>query len=248
MEKEWFENENFWQDYAPVMFDETHWAEAHGVAKAVCEFARLSEKAKILDAGCGPGRISVELALLGMDVTGVDIIQSELDAALETANAEGVELTLKKADLRTFCEPEKYDAAVNLYTSFGYCDSEDEDLEILKNIFASLKKGGTFVLETTSRETAILNFTAGEEFYRSSIKVITEFSVEGAWEGLDSKWTLILPDGKKIVHEFVQRLYSAAELKKKLLQIGYSSAEVYGGYDKRPYDQNAATMVIIARK
>lgn len=248
MAKEWFENENFWQDYAPVMFDEVRWAEAPGVAKAVCGFAGLSRGAKILDAGCGPGRISVELALLGMNVTGVDIIQSELDAASETAKDEGVFVELKNADLRTFSEKEKYDMAVNLYTSFGYCDTEEEDTKILENIFSSIKKGGTFVLETTSRETAIINFTSGEEFYRGDIKVITDFSVKGAWEGLDSKWTLILPDGKKIVHDFVQRLYSAAELKKKLLQMGYTSAEVYGGYDKRPYDQNAVTMVIVAKK
>lgn len=248
MQKEWFENENFWQDYAPVMFDESHWAEAHGVAQAVCSYAGLSKGAKILDAGCGPGRISVELALLGMDVTGVDIIQSELDAAEESAKDEGVSLTLKKADLRTFVEKEKYDLAVNLYTSFGYCDTKEDDILILKNIYESLKQGGYFVIETTSRESAILNFTSGEEFYKSGIKVNTDFSVKGLWEGLDSKWTLTLPDGKVIRHEFVQRLYSAAELKEILLSLGYSSVEGYGGYDKRPYNQNAATMVLIAKK
>lgn len=37
-----------------------------------------------------------------MDVTGIDLIQSELDAAKESAEDEGVKLELVKADLRTF--------------------------------------------------------------------------------------------------------------------------------------------------
>lgn len=248
MDGEWFEDENFWQDYAPVMFDESHWAEAPGVAEAVCNFAGLKKGNSILDAGCGPGRVSVEFALLGLDVTGIDIIQSELDAAKETADAEGVSLKLVKADLRSFNETEKYDCAVNLYTSFGYCDTEAEDTLILKNIFNSVKKGGTFILETVSRETAIINFTKGEEFDRSGIKVITDFGVVGAWEGLRSNWSLILPDGKHIKHEFVQRLYSAPELRKTLLGIGYKTVEIYGGYSKHPYDQTAATMVLVCKK
>lgn len=245
---EWFEDPNFWQDYAPVMFDETRWAEAPGVAQAVMDFAGLKTGAKILDAGCGPGRISVELALLGADVTGVDIIQSELDAAAETAEDEGVKLNLINADLRTFRSEEKFDCAVNLYTSFGYCDTEDEDTEILKRIYECVKDGGTFMLETVSRETAIINFTKGEEFDRSGIKVITDFGVVGAWEGLRSNWRLVLPDGKHIKHEFVQRLYSAPELKKRLLSMGYKSVEIYGGYGKQPYDHTAATMLLVCKK
>lgn len=248
MKKEWFENENFWQDYAPVMFNQVRWAEAPGVAKAVVNLAGLKKGNSILDAGCGPGRISVELALLGLDVTGVDIIQSELDAASESAQDEGVELNLIKADLRTFKSPEKYDCAVNLYTSFGYCDTEEEDLKILKNVYECVRDGGYFILELTSRETAIINFTKGEEFDCSGIKVKTEFQIAGAWEGLRSNWKLFLPDGKVIEHEFVQRLYSAAELRKQLLEIGYKSVEVYGGYEKQLYDESAATMLLLCKK
>ena len=54
----------------------------------------------VLDAGCGPGRITISLAALGMDVTGVDIIQSELNAAQESADDEGLHITLVKKDLR----------------------------------------------------------------------------------------------------------------------------------------------------
>jgi cyclopropane fatty-acyl-phospholipid synthase-like methyltransferase len=247
--QEWFENEDFWKNYGPIMFDSQRWAEAPTVAEDVCKIAGLGRGNSILDAGCGPGRISIELALRGLSVTGVDLIQSELDAAAETASDENVSLNLIKADLRTFTTDKKYDAAVNLYTSFGYCATIEEDVQILKHIADAIKPNGWFILECTSRETAVQYFTPGEWFERAGKTVLTEFSVSGAWEGLRSRWILIdTTTGARIEHEFVQRLYSAPELRRILLGVGFSSAEVYGDFDFSPYNENARTMVIVARK
>ncbi|MBP5520145.1 MAG: class I SAM-dependent methyltransferase [Treponema sp.] len=254
---EWFESENFWTQYAPIMFDDARWQEAPSVAAYVKEIAKLKNGSTVLDAGCGLGRISVELAALGLDVTGVDIIQSELDAARESAEAEGVPLKLLKQDLRTFNSPQKFDCVINLYTSFGYCDSIEEDLQILRNICESVKKGGTFIMECTSREIAVRYWTSGEEFERAGYKVVTHFEVVGAWEGLSSRWTLYPletdlsknPDTKPCAdHCFVQRLYPADFLREKLKEFGFSNAKVYGDFDFSPYDENARTMVLIAQK
>ena len=254
---QWFESENFWTQFAPIMFDDARWAEAPTVAQYVKDIAKLAPGSKVLDAGCGLGRISVELAALDLDVTGVDIIQSELDAAQDSALAEGVELTLVNHDLRTFHVPNQFDCAVNLYTSFGYCDTIDEDMQILRNIAESVKPGGTFIMECTSRETAILYWTPGEEFERAGYKVVTHFEVTGAWEGLKSQWTLYPADAdlKKtsapqpvVDHTFIQRLYPATFLRNKLMEFGFSKAEVYGDFDFSPYNENARTMVLIGRK
>ncbi|MBP5436849.1 MAG: class I SAM-dependent methyltransferase [Treponema sp.] len=248
--KQWFENESFWLNYAPIMFDEAHWAEAHGIAESCCKIAGLKKGSRVLDACCALGRISVELALCGMDVTGVDITEPFLVAAKESTDAEGVPLEVVNADMRTFSVPaeKKFDAAVNIYNSFGYCDSIEEDMQIIQSVFDSLKKGGTFILECISRETAVRWFTEGEWFERAGKTVLTKFTVDGAWEGLRSKWILLDPDGSRMEHEFVQRLYSAPQLRDLLLQNGFSSAEVYGGFDLSPYDYNAKTMVIVAKK
>ena len=245
---EWFEKENFWITFAPIMFDDARWAEAPDVAEYVQKIAGLNQGDSVLDAGCGLGRISVELALLGLDVTGVDIIQAELDAARESAAAEGVPLNLVQVDLRNFKSDKKFDCAVNLYTSFGYCDTIEEDMMILKSIAGALKAGGTFIMECTSRESAIKYWTPGEDFDRAGWHVHTEFGVTGAWEGLRSKWVLTDDNGKKIEHEFVQRLYSASDLCARLLECGFSSAQVYGDFDLSPYDENLRTMIIVAKK
>ncbi len=247
-EKEWFEDESFWKNYSPIMFDTKRWAEAPTIADDICKIAGLSKDASILDAGCGPGRISVELAARGCLVTGVDLMQSELDAATESATAEGVKLELICADLRNFKSEKKFDTAINIYTSFGYCDTIEEDFQILKNISTAVKPDGWFIMECLSREIAVKYFTEGEWFERAGMTVLTKFSVEGAWEGLRSKWTLINSSGNRIEHEHIQRLYSAVELKRLILSAGFSSAEIYGDFDFSPYNQKARTMVIVGRK
>ena len=109
---QWFENENFWLNYGPIMFEPQRWAEAPNVAEAICNIAGLSSGNSIMDAGCGPGRVSLELALKGLDVTGVDIIQPFLDAAKESAEDEEVNINLVNADLRYYNSEKKFDAVV----------------------------------------------------------------------------------------------------------------------------------------
>lgn len=245
---QWFEKENFWITFAPIMFDDARWAEAPDVAEYVQKIAGLKSGDSVLDAGCGLGRISVELAALGLDVTGVDIIQAELDAAKESAVAEGVPLKLINADLRSFTSKTKFDCVVNLYTSFGYCDTIQEDMKILNSIYAALRNGGTFIIECTSRESAVKYFTKGEKFDRAGFHVTTDFGVVGDWEGLRSHWIIDDGKGKHVEHEFVQRLYSAPDLCEKLRNIGFSSAQAYGDFDLSPYDENLRTMIIVAKK
>lgn len=248
-EKQWFENEEFWNNYGPIMFDSVKWAEAPAIAEKLCVIAGLKKGSTVLDAGCGPGRISVELAKLGMEVTGVDLIKSELEAAKDSAEAEEVPLKLIQADLRQFTAETKFDCVLNLYTSFGYCDTIEEDVQILQKIYSNLRDDGFFILENLSRETAILYFTEGEWFQRAGKTVLTQFTVEGAWEGLRSKWILIdEKTNERIEHEFVQRLYSGIELKRILTGIGFKSVEIYGDFDFSPYNEKARTMVIVARK
>ena len=251
---DWFENESFWAQYSPVLFDTQRWAEAPTVAEGVLRIVGAPLDGKkgtgplLLDAGCGPGRIAVELAMRGARVTGVDLIRPFLSAAQESAQDEGVDLDLEQADLRSFVRPEFFDVAVSLYTSFGYCESIEEDAQILRNIAASLKPDGWFILEMIGREIAVRDFTEGEWFERGGFTVLTEFSVVGAWEGLRSRWMLIDENGSKIDHVFIQRLYSALELKQLMILSGFSSVEIYGDFDFSPYNEKARTLFRVAPK
>jgi 2-polyprenyl-3-methyl-5-hydroxy-6-metoxy-1,4-benzoquinol methylase len=66
-------------------------ADVHGEAS----FVRAFEPVSVLDAGCGTGRVAVELARHGIDVVGVDVDRSMLD----TARRLGASVTWVEADL-----------------------------------------------------------------------------------------------------------------------------------------------------
>jgi SAM-dependent methyltransferase len=77
--------------------------DVHGEAAFVADL--LPAPARILDAGCGTGRIAVRLDELGYDVVGVDV-----DAAmLDVARAEAPALDWRQADLATFDLGETFD-------------------------------------------------------------------------------------------------------------------------------------------
>jgi SAM-dependent methyltransferase len=243
--REWFEDEEFWTAYAPVMFDEARWAEVTAVVDAIEALVGLAPGAAVLDACCGPGRHSLELASRGYEVTGVDITEAYLAAARESA-AGMANARFLRADIRELALPPSFDLALNLYTSFGYFADPAEDLAALRRLRAALKPGGALVLETNGKETAVRDFTRGESFEREGWEIRTEFEVVGPWEGLRNRW-VATRDGKTEDRSFVIRLYSGTELRAALLEAGFAEASVYGGLDGSPYDEAAKSLVALAR-
>jgi SAM-dependent methyltransferase len=85
-------------------------ADGHDVHGEAALVAELAPGPRVLDAGCGTGRVAIELDRRGLDVVGVD-----LDAAmLATARANAPQLRWHQADLATFELPDEapFDAAV----------------------------------------------------------------------------------------------------------------------------------------
>src|SRR6187200_1776741 len=82
----------------------------------------LREGDEILDVPCGHGRIANRLAERGARVTGLDADTFFLDHARADAAARGVEVDYLHGDMRELPWTERFDAAVNWFTSFGYFD------------------------------------------------------------------------------------------------------------------------------
>jgi SAM-dependent methyltransferase len=245
----WFEDETFWESFAPIMFSGERWAEVPSVVDGVI---RLSGKDPsrsplgALDLCCGTGRIALELVRRGFRTTGVDLSLSYLDAARESARAENLNVELVREDVRSFRRPCSFDLALNLYISFGYFDDAADDLLFAANARSSLTSGGVFIIETLGKELAVRDFTEGEWFEREGYTVLTEFECADSWAGLRNRW-ILLKDGKRIERSFVQRLYSATELRSLLLTAGFGSVELYGDWDGSPYDQKARMLIALGR-
>jgi len=266
---EWFNDEDFWKTYAPVIFDEKHWAEVPEVTDSVERLSGLklckgtaSYQPRVLDICCGMGRITSELARRGWKATGVDITESFLETAREDAAYENLDIEYVLADTRSFKRPLYFDTAIDLYISFGYFENQADDLLVTRNVFESLKDGGCFIIETLGKEIAVRDFTPGEEFERAGFTVITEYEAEDSWAGLKNRWVLVrsspgnlqgnlprnMPAPARIEKTFTQRLYAATELRALLFEAGFAAVELYGGWDERPYDQNAVVLIAVGRK
>src|SRR5271169_1210431 len=78
--------------------------DVHGEAALVLSFHPKS----VLDAGCGTGRVAIELARRGLEVVGVDVDES----MIAEARRLDPELTWVRADLATLALGRRFDAVV----------------------------------------------------------------------------------------------------------------------------------------
>lgn len=242
----WFSDDGFWTDYAPLLFGGDRWGEAPAVVDAILALSGAPAGTPALDMCCGPGRHALELASRGHPVVGVDITEPYLAAARDSAEAMGLTAEFIRADAREWSRPGAFGLAVNLFTSFGYFGTRAEDEAMLARVAESLVPGGALVMEMVGKETAARDFIEGEWFERDGKLVLTEFQVVGAWEGLRNRWVIV--DGERRVdRSWVQRLYSATELRDSLTAAGFASVDLYGSWDGSPYDQKAERLVAVAR-
>ena len=96
--------------------------------------------ASVLDAGCGTGRLSIELARRGVDVVGVDLD----DDMLAYARRRAPELTWVHADLATVDVGRAFDAVVMAGNVMVFCRPDDR-ASIVNNLTAHVAPGGVLV-------------------------------------------------------------------------------------------------------
>ena len=54
--------------------------------------------------------------------------------------------------MRSFCRPEAFDVVLNMYSSLGYFEDIEEDKQVLKNIYRSLKNKGKLLIDLMGKE------------------------------------------------------------------------------------------------
>jgi SAM-dependent methyltransferase len=111
----------------------------------VRRWAPLIPRGKVLDLGCGSGRDAIYLAMLGHEVTAIDVLPDALEMAERLAARMGVSIRTLEMDLRKETPPldEQFDAI--LMVRFLRRD-------LFPWIAERLRPGGFFLLETFTRE------------------------------------------------------------------------------------------------
>ncbi len=244
---EWYENEQFWRDLYPYMFPKERIRNALEEVEKILGMVDMKE-GHVLDMATGPGRHAVRFAKKGFTVTGVDKSPFLLEHARALAKEEEAVVEWVEADMREFCRKDTFDLALNLFSSFGFFDNEEEDFLVLQNLFASLRKGGIIVMDTVGKEILARNFKQTiSHRYEDGALLVNRHEIVDEWRRIRNEWVLV-KDGDVREYTFHFRCYSAKELLMLLERAGFRQTEVFGSLDMSPYDEKAKRLVVTARK
>lgn len=245
--KEWFDDESFWRELYPFMFSESRFRQAEGEVDRALALARPRGRSA-LDLCCGPGRCSIALARRGFAVTGVDRTSFLLDKARARARRSGVRVEWVRADMRDFVRPRAFDVALSMFTSFGYFADKEEDVGVLRNVLASLKPGGAFVIDVAGKEFVARFFqSTTSEALPDGTTLVQRHEILDDWTRVGNEWTLVRR-GRARTFRFHHTIYSGQELRDRLARAGFAATRLYGSLDAEPYGPESRRLVAVARR
>jgi SAM-dependent methyltransferase len=218
--------------------------EEDAAKQAACVVRELALKPgeRLLDLCCGTGRHARELQARGVRLAGLDLDLASLQrAGVPCARADMRSLPLRSASL---------DAAANLFSSFGYLESDAEDERVLAELSRVLRPGGRLFLDLLNREHALSGFVDTQQRVAGDGTLVVE---RRSWDALASRLTvsfLLVPtegaQRESVGHSL--RLYTLTEIARMLARRQLAVERVLGGFGGEPYGLETPRMILIARR
>ena len=244
----WYSEDAFWHLFEPVLFSPQRITRAVEEVDSLARLLPIESRASILDLCCGIGRHSLDLARRGCDVTGIDRTVAYIEKAREAAAQAGLGAAFAVADMRDYCEPGRFDIVVNLFGSFGYFEDPENDCRVAANVYASLRPGGQFLIETMGKEILARGFQANDwEEREDGLLLLSEKRVTQNWSRVETRW-IAIRGTQRAEYRVTVRSYSAVELSSLLAECGFAELHVYGSLDGIEYNQEAQRLAVLGRK
>jgi SAM-dependent methyltransferase len=239
---EWFAS---WFDspFYPMLYKHRDEAEAQEALSNLHRYLNLRADATVLDLCCGQGRHSRTLHKLGYQVVGIDLSASAISHAQLHAQA-GQRFEVQ--DMRNFELTERFDAVFNLFTSFGYFDSDAENIRVLNRIAQHLKPNGILILDYLNAVSLLNQQIQLTEQWIEGVLFRTEKKIEGK-----SVIKLIEVIDQETTHSFSERvqLITLDDFMQMLESCGFATEKVFGNYQLEDYrPQESPRCLIIASK
>jgi SAM-dependent methyltransferase len=103
---------------------------------------------RVLDAGCGYGRIALPLARLGYRIDGIDLSPEMVEAARLAAQEESLEVGFTLGSMTKLpLEDAAFDAVICLWSAFNELLDGSEQLAAVKEMRRVLVQGGLLLIE-----------------------------------------------------------------------------------------------------
>lgn len=198
---------------------------------------------RALVLGAGPGTHDEVLVQEGYRVVNVDI--EPFVAWLGKRNTGGIPVDWVIADAYRPLgfAPESFDMALCL-SAFGLSWSDDDHINLLRNLSRLLRPGSPFVLETANGEFWLQRSDAQVERMGQEIRAILRVRVPQFRRGLDLV-ALAKHDGSLLILEHHTRYYTVDELIPLLNREGLRVVAVYGDLEGSGFHAESRSIVLV---
>lgn len=242
LESDWYKTW-FNTPYYDLLYQHHNDAEAREFIDRMLEVLRPAPNSRVLDLACGKGRHARYLAGKGLDVTGIDLSVNSIEAA---RHFEHEHLAFYSHDMRKPFRANYFHYVFNFFTSFGYFQTERDDLRTLQMVHSSLVPGGIFVLDFFNSAQVRAQLPKKEVVQRAGIDFVVWKRVDG---NRVKKSIQFQADGHAWEFEENVRLFTFSELQALLESAQLQLEHLFGNYQLEPFDEaNSPRLILIARK
>ncbi|MGP3788305.1 class I SAM-dependent methyltransferase [Paenibacillus sp. 1A_MP2] len=241
---EWYEN-SFGEDYL-LVYKHRDSRGARNEIDQMISWLELSPEAKILDLCCGMGRHSLALQEAGYVVTGLDLSEALLREARKQDGAEAINWL--RGDMRALPLEGGFDAVVNLFTSFGYFEEDDDHVQVLREICRVLKPGGKFVIDFLNPEFVVRHLVPHSVRNDGIFQIEEIRKIEDGYVKKQINISNKIDNTSRQYHERV-KLYSFDKFVELINNAGLQVDAVYGSYNKCNYSAfDSSRMILQGRR
>jgi SAM-dependent methyltransferase len=208
----------------------------------------LPSGSRILDAPCGQGRHAHLLAEAGFDVDGLDYSVNLLARARRRGT--GSTLRYTRGDMRKLPArwTGRFDAVLNLFTSFGFFAEPADDRRVIAEFARVLAPGGVLVWHAGNRDGVMARFLHRDWWQTTDGTIIAH---ERTFDGLSGVLTVHSvwrgPSGQG-TREHRIRLYTPTRLAELCADAGLIVEQAFEAFTERPLTRRSSEILLVARK
>ena len=233
---DWFE-EYFGEEYL-LLYPHRDAEDAERLVALLCERVGLRPGWRVLDVACGSGRHGAAFRARGAVVIGLDLSQHLLHRAQGAARLPVVRSDVRRIPVREGV----MDLTVNLFTSFGYFNLDAEHVRALREMVATIRRGGWFAIDFLNASRVPTDLVASEEGELGGRPVRIHRWLDPAEQYVFKSITT--EDGRRFVERV--RLFAQAELEQLITAAGCRISHRMGDYEGGELQPDSPRVILAA--
>ena len=222
MTQGWWHDERFWRDVGPFVYRPEVLRAGTEAADDLVEQLELESPARILDVGCGPGRLLIPLVERGFEVVGLDTCERFRQQVRARAARRTLTVDVRPTPIEAFEEPESFDAVIASFGLVGYFGDPAYDVLFVQQLWRAARPGGRVLLQTLPIHTSQGRFRHGG----APRMCVEDRRLDRDTGVMETRWVLYAA-GYERVHRSAIRIYSPEDLTGLLEFCGFESVEVH---------------------